>query len=57
MRIAILIVSLLFIGLMAALTVLDIIHNGVNLLDAVAIGILALFVTGIVGALRQPPPK
>lgn len=57
MRIVILIIALLFIGMLAALTVLDIIHNGVSVLDVVAILILLLFTTGIVGALRTPPPE
>jgi hypothetical protein len=56
MRQIVLAVSLLFIAFLAVLTVLDVVHNGVNALDAVAILILALFTTGIVGALRHPPP-
>jgi hypothetical protein len=56
MRQIVLVISLLFIALIATLTVLDIVHNGINALDVVAILILALFTTGIVGALRQPPP-
>ena len=56
MRQVVLAISLLFILLIATLTVLDIIHNGINALDVVAILILGLFTTGIVGALRQPPP-
>jgi hypothetical protein len=56
MRQIVLVISLLFIALIATLTVLDVIHNGINALDVVAILILALFTTGIVGALRQPPP-
>jgi hypothetical protein len=56
MRQIVLAISLLFILLIATLTVLDIIHNGINALDVVAILILGLFTTGIVGALRQPPP-
>ncbi|HXO09077.1 MAG TPA: hypothetical protein VN880_13645 [Solirubrobacteraceae bacterium] len=56
MRQIVLAISLLFILLIATLTVLDIVHNGVNALDVVAILILGLFTTGIVGALRQPPP-
>jgi hypothetical protein len=56
MRQIVLAVSLLFILLIATLTVLDIVHNGVNALDVVAVLILGLFTTGIVGALRQPPP-
>lgn len=56
MRAAILVLALLFIAMLAALTVVDIVHNGVTALDVVAILILVLFSTGIVGALRQPPP-
>jgi hypothetical protein len=56
MRQIVLAISLLFILLIATLTVLDIVHNGLNALDVVAILILGLFTTGIVGALRQPPP-
>jgi hypothetical protein len=55
-RTAILIVAILFIAMLAALTVVDVIHYGVSLLDVVAVLILVLFATGIVGALRHPPP-
>ena len=57
MRVVILTIALLFIAMLAALTVLDIVHNGVTALDVVAILILVLFTTGIVGALRSPPPE
>jgi len=56
-RTAILIVAILFIALLAALTVVDVIHYGVSALDVVAVLILVLFATGIVGALRHPPPS
>ena len=56
MRTTILIVALLFIAMLAALTVVDIVHYGVTALDVVAGMILVLFATGIVGALRQRPP-
>jgi hypothetical protein len=52
----ILIVVLLFIGALAALTVSDITNNGFNALDIVALLVLGLFTTGIVGALLHPPP-
>jgi hypothetical protein len=55
-RTAVLIVAILFIALLAALTVVDVIHYGVSLLDVVAVLILLLFGIGIVGALRHPPP-
>jgi hypothetical protein len=57
MRTAILTIALLFITMLAALTVLDIVHYGVTALDIVAVLILVLFTTGIVGALRSPPPE
>ncbi len=53
----ILVIALLFIAMLATLTVLDIVHYGVSALDVVAILILVLFTTGIVGALRTPPPE
>jgi hypothetical protein len=55
-RTAILIVAILFIAMLAALTVVDVIHYGVSALDVVAVLILVLLGTGIVGALRHPPP-
>ncbi len=57
MRTAVLIVALLFIAMLAALTVADIVHYGVTALDIMAILILCLFSTGIVGALRHRPPE
>lgn len=57
MRQILLVVALLFIALIATLTVLDVVHNGINALDVVAILILVLFTTGIVGALLQRPPR
>lgn len=56
MRTALLITALLFIALVAVLTVVDIVHYGVTTLDVLAVLILVLFSTGIVGALRQRPP-
>jgi hypothetical protein len=57
MRTVVLIVALLFIAMLAALTVLDVIHYGVTPLDVVSVLILVLFLTGIVGALRNPPQE
>jgi hypothetical protein len=48
-------VALLFIAMLAALTVADFVRNGITPLGVVAVLILALFMIGIVGALRQPP--
>jgi hypothetical protein len=50
-------IALLFMGLLAVLTVFDAIDNGINALDAVSILVLALFATGVIGALRHPPPE
>ena len=57
MRQTILFVVLLFIALLVALTVTDIVRNGVTPVDVLAILVLVLFSTGIVGALRNPPPQ
>ena len=57
MRVVVLVIALLFIGLMTVLTALDISHNGLSGIDVVAAGVLVLFVTGILGALFQRPPR
>ena len=57
MRQLVLLLALAMIALIAAGTVFDISHNGFNALDVVAILIIVLFTTGIVGALRNPPPS
>jgi hypothetical protein len=54
-RSAVLTLTLLFVVALAALTVLDVVHYGLTALDVVAFLVLLLFMTGIVGALRQPP--
>jgi hypothetical protein len=54
-RTTILIVVLVFIALLAALTVRDIIQYGVTPVSVLAVLVLTLFCTGIVGALRHPP--
>jgi hypothetical protein len=56
-RQAILVVALLFIAALATLTALDIAHYGLTALDVLAILILVVFCTGIIGALRNPPPS
>ena len=48
-------VALVFIGGLGLLTAQDIAHNGVTWLDVLAILILVLFATGIVGALLEKP--
>ena len=57
MRVTVLTLALLFIVLLAALTVADIANNGLTALDVVAGLILVLFSIGVVGALRNPPPE
>ena len=57
MRVTVLTLALLFIILLAALTVADIANNGLTALDVVAGLILVLFSIGVVGALRNPPPE
>jgi hypothetical protein len=55
MRLVLLGVALLFIAMLGVLTALDISNNGLTGLDGLAVLILVLFTTGIVGALRHPP--
>lgn len=62
MRLVLLAVALAFTCLIAVLTALDMVHHGVNWLDVLAIAIVVLFATGIVGALLTPdgrrrPPR
>jgi cytochrome c biogenesis protein CcdA len=57
MRFVLLAVVVVFTVLIAVLTALDMIHHGVNWLDVLAILIVVLFGTGIVGALVQPPRR
>jgi len=57
MRFVLLVVALVFIAGMGVLTALDISHTGLNWLDVLAILILVLFTTGIVGALLEAPRK
>ena len=57
MRFLLLILVVAFTVLIGVLTALDMIHHGVNWLDVLAILIVVLFGTGIVGALLQPPRR
>ena len=57
MRYVLLLVAVVFIAGLGLLTALDIAHTGLNWLDVLAIIILVLFATGIVGALLEPPRK
>ena len=55
-RAAILGAALVFIGILAALTVAAILSGGFNVLSLVSLLVLAMFAFGIVGALITPPP-
>ena len=54
---AILGAALLFIAILASLTVYVAVTSGISVLTPVALLVLALFATGVVGALRRPPPE
>jgi hypothetical protein len=57
MRAVLLVVALAFIAGLGLLTAQDISRYGLTGLDVLAILILVLFSTGIVGALRHRPPR
>jgi hypothetical protein len=48
--------ALLFIGLLASLTVYVCVTSGITVLTPVSLLVLGMLASGIVGALRQPPP-
>jgi cytochrome c biogenesis protein CcdA len=56
-RLLLLVLVVAFTVLIGVLTALDMIHHGVNWLDVLAILIVILFGTGIVGALVHPPRR
>ncbi|MGH2914148.1 MAG: hypothetical protein ACRDMX_04085 [Solirubrobacteraceae bacterium] len=56
MRVVILLTAVTFTALIAVLTALDIVHNGVNWLDVVALCVVVLFGTGLIGSLLARPP-
>ena len=56
-RAAVLGAALLFIGILASLTVYVGATAGVSVLTLVSLVVLAMFAFGIVGALLQPPPE
>jgi len=49
--------ALLFIAILAALTVLAALDGGVNVLTLVSLLVLALLGVGVAGAMRAPPPE
>jgi hypothetical protein len=55
MRHVVLVITLVFIAVLAALTIKAFADNGVSVVGVIAIAILVLFSIGIVGALRTPP--
>jgi hypothetical protein len=55
-RTFVLVVALAFIAMLAVLTVVDVATYGLTPLDVLAVLILGLFATGILGALRVRPP-
>jgi hypothetical protein len=55
LRRTILVTTLLFLAMLAALTVWGLINNGVTPVSVISIMILIFFWIGIVGALRTPP--
>ena len=56
-RFAVFLVALLFIVALGVLTVRDIRVHGATPVDVLAIIVLVLFTTGIVGALLHPPRR
>ena len=56
-RVVILGAALLFIALLAGLTVYVAVTSGLSVLTPVALLVLGMFGSGIVGALRHPPPE
>jgi len=57
MRLVVLVLVVVFTVFIGVLTALDMVHHGVNWLNVLAILIVILFGTGIVGALLQPPRR
>ena len=56
-RAAILGAALLFIAILAALTVYVTVTSGFSFLTLVSLVVLGMFAFGIIGALLQPPPE
>lgn len=56
-RTVVLSAALLFIVILASLTVVAVVHGGVNVLTLVTLLVLALLGFGIVGALLGSPPE
>ncbi len=57
MRLLLVAIVVVFIAMIGLLTALDMIHHGVSWLDVLAILIVILFGTGILGALLHRPDE
>ena len=57
MRNAILVIVLVFIALLAVLTVHALVEGGPDILTVLSLLVLAMFGFGVVGALRHPPDE
>ena len=57
MRQPILVIVLVFIALLAALTIHALIQGGPDILTVLSLLVLAMFGFGVVGALRHPPDE
>lgn len=57
MRVLVLAIAVVFIALLAYLTVVDFVRDGVTAVGIVSLLIVVLFTVGIVGALRHPPEE
>ncbi|MFL5865149.1 MAG: hypothetical protein ACJ780_31025 [Solirubrobacteraceae bacterium] len=57
MRLVLLVLVVAFTVFIGVLTALDMVRHGLNWLDVLAILIVIVFATGIVGALAQRPPQ
>jgi hypothetical protein len=57
MRVYVLTATLVFIALLATLTIEDFVRRGVTAVSILAVLIIVLFAIGIVGALRNPPSE
>jgi len=53
----VLVIALVFIVLLAYLTIVDFVHHGVTAIGVLSVMIVLLFTIGILGALRHPPEQ
>ena len=55
MRAAVLVIALVFIALLAYLTIVDFVRHGVTAIGILGVMVVSLLSIGIIGALRHPP--